>query len=179
MIEDISDRIALLSLNASIEAARAGEYGRGFAVVAEEISKLSESTARQTKDISEIVLRNHEETQAVARTTAMSEEAYDKIDDVIRTAKGHAQKNYESAHEQKPRAQDGIDSLRKIASLSKTIAGSIRNHSEDSDEVARNMQALANLSQQYLDSTRTAYEKVIELESLATNLEKNLEEFKI
>jgi len=44
VISEISDRVGLLSLNASIEAARAGESGRGFAVVASEISKLGEQT---------------------------------------------------------------------------------------------------------------------------------------
>ena len=81
IISDISDRVNLLSLNASIEAARAGEYGKGFAVVANEVSKLAENTSAMVKEITSLI---HEGNTEVRRDKEMVVDMKDSFDLIMK-----------------------------------------------------------------------------------------------
>jgi methyl-accepting chemotaxis protein len=62
LVNTISERTHVLSLNASMQAATAGEAGRGFAVVAQEVQRLSDSSRQATGEIAKLVSNIQSET---------------------------------------------------------------------------------------------------------------------
>ncbi|TLX75606.1 PAS domain-containing protein [Labilibacter sediminis] len=54
-IQEMSDKIKIMGLNASIEAQYVGEKGNGFKVISSEIVHMSDETKRYSREISEIV----------------------------------------------------------------------------------------------------------------------------
>lgn len=88
IVEDISDRVNLLSLNASIEAARAGSMGRGFAVVASEVSRLADETAKNIEEIKRVVklsqVASKESLESMKEIIKTNEDVKSKFEEISR-----------------------------------------------------------------------------------------------
>ena len=64
IIDDISDRLDLLALNAALEGSRVGDVGKGFSLVAQEMRRLAENVIGSTKEIKETIEEIHRFIQA-------------------------------------------------------------------------------------------------------------------
>lgn len=81
MITDISEKIKVLSINASIESAKAGIYGKSFKVVSDEVKKLSGATHDSVKQIVPIA---KEITHLLVETVHKFDESRSKIIQMMR-----------------------------------------------------------------------------------------------
>ncbi|MFO7984507.1 MAG: methyl-accepting chemotaxis protein [Desulfatiglandaceae bacterium] len=73
VLDEVSQKTDLLSLNASIEATRAGEMGKGFALVADEIRSMAENSRQSSQEIGRIVEDIFEDNKAVVESLKNSE----------------------------------------------------------------------------------------------------------
>lgn len=70
ILNDIANKIHLLSLNAAIEACAAGEHGRRFSVVAQQVKELARDAKRSTEQVKTLI----QQTQAAASAAVAATE---------------------------------------------------------------------------------------------------------
>ena len=85
LISNLSSQTNLLSMNAAIEAAHAGDAGRGFSVVADEIRKLAEQSAAQSKVVSSNLVRIKSSIDSVTSAASVTQNEFHGISDAVQT----------------------------------------------------------------------------------------------
>ncbi len=114
VIATISARTNLLAMNAAIEAAHAGEAGKGFSVVADEIRRLAETSATQSKAIRNELDRVKEAIHEVVISSKSSEESFADVAEKIGETDALVQEVHQAMLEQKDGSAQILEALRSM-----------------------------------------------------------------
>jgi len=149
-IQEISEQINLLSLNAAIEAARAGEYGKGFAVVASEIRKLADKSNHLTKEINEIIYglsgRTTELVNTVKNVEKITKEQKESIKLIVIKFREEINQLNSSTKELQKKKEELLNIVESLAAIAEQNAAATEEASASVEEQTAAIEELNNTS---------------------------------
>ncbi len=206
-IQEIAAQTNLLALNANIEAARAGEHGRGFAVVADEVRKLAEQSAREAKNVSDLI-RTIQTTvqqsvssmergrQEVITGQAVGEETRNALEEMehsvtevageigqmsqaISSLDTESEGVDQGMRQISKIAQDNSASAHQMAAASREVTDTIQGLAAISEETAASTEEVASTSQHVAESVGTLAQKAKELSQVAARLDQLVSQYRL
>ncbi|MBN2158129.1 MAG: hypothetical protein JW807_01945 [Spirochaetes bacterium] len=178
MIDDITDRINLLSLNAAIEAARAGDHGRGFAVVADEIGKLAQATSDNSREISTKIRQIAQDIDEGMEMVNNTNSSIEVIFKMVQSINSSIDNVTNLMAVQGKSIQDVTNQAEVMDKLAEEITLSTREQNTAMDETLKTISRLSEIAQEVSQSTitisnvsKSITEKVKQLDEIVENIE--------
>jgi len=179
IINDISEQINLLSLNAAIEAARAGEAGRGFAVVADEISHLADATTSSIKQIDDLIMQNNKNSDSALQKVRSAIAKEKTILLGIESTTNMMQELSRLTDKQNSANEEVNQSLKEVLTKTNFITSAIREGKVAIDEIVKSVSVIREMTQSNSLSSEEISASTDEISSMAETLKSEVSFFKI
>jgi|GEM_PF-629178 len=146
IISDVSAKTNLLSMNAAIEAAHAGEAGRGFSVVADEIRKLAELSAVQSKEVGSRLKEMKNEVDSVVSAVKASDSGFAEVLELVGAVNNHETEIRGATHEQVAGSRQVLEALELMKSASEVVKNGAWDMKRDSGRITESFRLLVELA---------------------------------
>ena len=148
VIKGVADQTNLLAMNAAIEAAHAGDAGRGFGVVADEIRKLAETTAENSRIITENLRAIITDITGANKSSGDTIKAFEVIDREVRGVNASLTEVSSSLEELSRGGNQVMEAMNELQDYSARVKESSGEISHDIHAVQRSVQVASDVSRQ-------------------------------
>ena len=193
VIASISSQTNLLSMNAMIESAHAGEAGKGFAVVAEEIRKLADTSATQSKSIGENLKLIAQNIQKVVESADLSKASFEVVSDKTNNTSELVYSIKKATEEQSEGSKHLLETLSKMNNISVSVQRSskkigdralsvldaIAGLKESSKNMAQNFNKIVTTTEVTQETTQNLNKLTEDMTEAVNNISERIDEFKV